>query len=114
METRGQRDENSRQDVRLIAKTCYLEIFNVGCLHAEAALAVRNCSYLFFNFCKKIVVYDFGIVYVVFSALGGFVNLWVLDLARNGDVRTRVRIQCNFIYVILISSATLCTSSLDS
>lgn len=48
MERRGQRDENSRQNVMLIAKTSYLKIFDVECLLAEAALAVRNCSYLFF------------------------------------------------------------------
>jgi hypothetical protein len=48
METRGQRDENSRQNVRLIAKTCCLEIFNVECLLAEAARAERNSSYLSF------------------------------------------------------------------
>jgi hypothetical protein len=55
METRGQWDESCRQNVRLIAKTCNLEIFNVECLLAAAARAVRNCSYLsFLIFARKL------------------------------------------------------------
>lgn len=69
METRGQRDEDSCQNVRLIAKTCYLEIFYVDCLLAEAARAVRNCSYLsFFIFARKLL-YVITAEFTMFSVL---------------------------------------------